>query len=60
MPMREGRTPNLYVGMYLFAIDKKLLMIVHHLILQSMKLSNYIFTIRITLYSDMRQKHYSV
>ena len=43
---------------YIFAIDKKLLKIVHFLVLQSMKLSSYIFTKRIILYSDMWAKQF--
>ena len=42
-----------YVCIYLFAIHKKLLKIVNSLILRE---TNYIFTKRITLYSEMRTK----
>ena len=52
----KTRSYTLLKFAYLFAIDKKFLKIVHFLILQSMKLSNYIFKKRIILYSDMRAK----
>ena len=42
--------------MYLFAIDKKSLNIVRSLILQSEKLSDYIFTATIILHLDMQTK----